>query len=112
MQGLGEEYASVGKPIHFYLWKMRISSPSEDGVADSGTLFSRVGWTILTGTKLFTEVICPFVQSICYISEIFLSDLLYVLKISFFASICDPTKGPILGLLSPSTLISGAESRA
>lgn len=76
--GPGEEYASVGKPVHVYLWRMGISRPSEDGVANSATLFSRVEWTIFTGTRLFTEVICPFVQSVCYISKFFLSEICYI----------------------------------
>lgn len=80
----------------------------EDGVADSGTLFSREGRTVLTSMWLFTEVICPFVHRILLHYNIFFSDQLCVLKISFLALVCDPAKVAFFVLPSPIAVLSEA----
>lgn len=88
---------------------MRISRSTEMGIADSGSLFSRVRWTILIVIRLFREVIFPFSTSFCYIRENFLWHQLSVLKFYFLALVYRPTMGPILVLLSYCALLSGAE---
>ena len=55
--------------IYFYLWRMRLLGPLGMGIPDSGTLFSSIGWTILTGVRVFREFMCPFATVICYIRK-------------------------------------------
>lgn len=107
MQGLREEFASVGKPIHVCLRRIRISWPMEDEIADSGHCSLGKDGPSSKAWGFSQRSYAPLSTEFCY-KNLFSSDQLCVLKISVLASVCDPAKGPFFVLPSPSALLSGA----